>query len=133
MEPHGHEEGAESSLAHLVVVVKFHKSQPVRPVVLQEIGEDPEVLLNILVDMLSLPIGLRVVCHQGVQLYAQKLQQVMNKVSHELCPLVTDHHFGQPEVLPSVEWHCLGPSTAGVLLITWTNEWNAEVQATTTN
>jgi hypothetical protein len=28
---------------------------------------------------------------------------------------------------------CLGPSKAGVLLITWTNEWNAAVQATTTN
>jgi hypothetical protein len=28
---------------------------------------------------------------------------------------------------------CLDPSTAGVLLITWTNEWNAAVQAPTTN
>jgi hypothetical protein len=28
---------------------------------------------------------------------------------------------------------CLGLSTAGVLLITWTDEWNAAVQATTTN
>jgi hypothetical protein len=28
---------------------------------------------------------------------------------------------------------CLGLSTAGVLLITWTDEWNVAAQATTTN
>jgi hypothetical protein len=63
MEPHGHKEGTEShGLANLVVVVELCKSQPVHPIVFQEIGENPEVLLDILVDVFSLSIGLRMVC-----------------------------------------------------------------------
>jgi hypothetical protein len=47
----------------LVVVVEFRKNQPVRPIVLQEIGENPEVLLDVLVDMFGLSIGLRMIHH----------------------------------------------------------------------
>jgi hypothetical protein len=72
MEPYGHEEGTESrGLANLFVVVEFCNSQPVRPIVLQEIGENPEILLDILVDhdAFSLSIGLWMVCCRGVRLY----------------------------------------------------------------
>jgi hypothetical protein len=95
MEPHGHGEGTETcGLANLVVVVEFRQSQPVCPIVLQEVGENLKVLLDILVDAFGLSIGLWVVCRQGVRLYAQKLQQISHKVSHELCPSVADHHLG---------------------------------------
>jgi hypothetical protein len=67
MEPHGHEEGTETrSLANLVIVMEFHWSQPIHPIVLQEVGENPEVLLDILVDMFGLSIGQWVVCRRGV-------------------------------------------------------------------
>ncbi|KAJ7795893.1 hypothetical protein B0H14DRAFT_3158300 [Mycena olivaceomarginata] len=39
----------------------------------------------------------------------------------------------EPGLYATVERLCLGLSKAGVLLITWTDEWNAAVQATTTN
>jgi hypothetical protein len=66
MEPHGHEEGAETrSLADLVVVVEFRQSQPVCPVVLQEVGENPKVLLDVLVDLFGLSIGLQVISSYG--------------------------------------------------------------------
>jgi hypothetical protein len=59
MESHGHEEGTEArSLANLVVVVEFCQSQPVCPIVLQEVGENPKILLDVLVDIFGLPIGL---------------------------------------------------------------------------
>jgi hypothetical protein len=62
MKPHGHEEGTEPrGLADLVVVVEFPKSQPVHPIVLQEVGENPKILLDILVDTFGLSISLWVV------------------------------------------------------------------------
>jgi hypothetical protein len=101
METHGHEEGTETrNLANLVVVVEFRHGQPVRPIVLQEVGENPKILLDVLVDTFGLSIGLWVIGRRGVRLYAQELQQIPHEVSHELCPSVTNHHLGQPEVLP---------------------------------
>jgi hypothetical protein len=56
VESHGHEERAETrGFAHLVVVVEFGESQPICPVVLQEVGEDAEVLLDVLIYPLGLP------------------------------------------------------------------------------
>jgi hypothetical protein len=64
MEPHGHVEGTEPrGLANLVVVVEFRKGQPIRPIILQEVGENPKILLNMLVDTFGLAIRLGVVGH----------------------------------------------------------------------
>jgi hypothetical protein len=55
---------------------------------------------KVLVDLFGLSIGLQVIGHRGVRLYAQELQQIPHEVSHELRSLVANHHLGQPEVFP---------------------------------
>ncbi len=42
---------------------KFGEWEPIDPVVLSVIDEDPEILFKFLVDSFSLSVGLRVECH----------------------------------------------------------------------
>ena len=56
---------------HPVVVGELRQWQPLSPVVLMVVDEDPEILLDLLVDPLSLSISLRVVCRGEVSLNVQ--------------------------------------------------------------
>jgi hypothetical protein len=48
---------------------------------LQEVGENPKVLFDVLVDVFGLTIGLWVVGCRSVRFYAQELQQIPHEVS----------------------------------------------------
>ena len=65
---HEVEWGESSRNVDSVVVGKFGHGYPLRPVVLVVVEEDPEVLLQLLIDTLRLSIRLRMEGRRGVVL-----------------------------------------------------------------
>ena len=72
-------------------MTELHYGQPIHPIILVVVDIDPEVLLNLLIDPLCLPIGLRIVCHAGVPLYANESIQVFHEEWIKLKASVMDN------------------------------------------
>ena len=76
-----------------------------------------QVLLQLLVDLLGLPIGLEVVHRGGVQLHIKEVVQLAGELGHELKSMVQDIGIRQamqlPDVLP-VEVGSLHGGASGV-------------------
>ena len=78
----------------VVVVLELCIGQQFIPVILLLITEQVQVLLQLLVDSLSLPIRLGVVCSGGVQLHAKEAVQLAGELHNKLRPTIQDVGIG---------------------------------------
>ena len=87
-----------------VVVGKLGHGYPLRPVILVVVEEDPEVLLQLFVDMLRLSIRLRVEGSRGVVFDSKRDVECSHELGLELGSSVVDDlagHSMEPEHLVS--------------------------------
>ena len=84
----------------MVVVLKLSKGEKAGPVILSLIDEDLEVLLQLLIDLLSLAVTLRVVSSGSGKLDSKHPVAFPGKLSHKLRSTVGDNFARQPVVSP---------------------------------
>ena len=85
-----------------IVVGKFSKGDPFKPIILTLVDEELKVLLNLLNDLLSLTISLWVVgCGSG-NLDAKKLVQLSHELGDKLSSMIADNFLWETMELPYV-------------------------------
>jgi hypothetical protein len=85
------EGGLAYCLMNGVIVCELGEQEPVCPIVLLVIDKGPQVLFDLSVDPLSLPIGLGVVCGAWVPFYSQVFVKPTHKPAHKLRSSVADY------------------------------------------
>ena len=68
----------------MVIVLELSEGNEVRPVILPLIYEEPEVLLQLLVDLFCLAVSLWVVCRGGSQLDSKHPVEFPSELRYEL-------------------------------------------------
>ncbi len=77
-----------------IIVGELSEREPITPVGLLVVNENPEVLFDLLVNMLSLSICLRVECHSGVWRDVEHSVEFFHELRDELGTSVRDHCHG---------------------------------------
>ncbi len=74
-----------------IVVGELSEREPIAPVVLSVVNKDPEVFLNLLVNLFCLSIGLRVEGHRCVRCDVEHLVEFLHELRDELGTSIGDH------------------------------------------
>ena len=92
----------------LVIVGKLGFRDPLIPVVLSLVDEKLEELFNLLVDMLSLAVSLRVIGCRCGNLDSEYLTECAHELGDELHSLVTNYFLWKAVKLPNIVAEELG-------------------------
>ena len=77
----------------LVIIGKFGNQNPVVPVILSLVYKEAEELLDLLVDVFSLAVCLRVVGRGGCNFNSKYLTETLHEFRHKLGSPVANHLF----------------------------------------
>ena len=86
----------------MIVVLELHQWKQLIPVVLPLIDKEVDIFLQLLVDLLCLPVTLQMVGHSGSQLYAKEVIELLHQLHYELQTLVGNDLFWKSMQLPDV-------------------------------
>ena len=97
----------------LIVILEFSKRQQSDPIVLSLIGEQPDILLQFLVDLLRLSVSLGVVSGGSSKFHSDEPVEFPHELCYELRTMIRYNLSGQAVMLPDVLERELGSSGCG--------------------